>query len=361
MLSGSTERLDWVDAAKGLSIILVVMMHSAYGVGEQLGDVGIWHWVIAWATPFRMPEFFLISGLFLGHVIARPWLRFTDRRIVHYLYFYALWVVLQVAFKVGLGTGDVMSALEDIVIATVVPYGVLWFIYMLAFYGLTAKLLFELKVPHWATLPIAAALQMLDLKTGNSLVDHYAAYFVYFYAGYALAPVIFRLVAAAQHRAGLAIAVLLGYALIEGLLVFAGGFEFRLRGVQMGYAALPGIHLMLAIAGALGVCVTAALLIRLPHTSWLRWLGANSIVIYVSFSIPMAALRTLLLRYDVSDNVSLVSTIVMVVSLLAPLVVYAVVRRTGWGRFLFERPDWAHLPGARATDTRRRETIIAAE
>ncbi|WP_439601580.1 hypothetical protein [Devosia sp.] len=32
----AANRLDWVDAAKGLSIILVVMMHSAYGVGEDL-------------------------------------------------------------------------------------------------------------------------------------------------------------------------------------------------------------------------------------------------------------------------------------------------------------------------------------
>ena len=360
-MSQVPERLEWVDAAKGLSIILVVMMHSAYGVGEQLGGVGVWHYVIAWATPFRMPEFFLISGLFLGQVIARPWLRFADRRIVHYLYFYALWVVLQVAFKVGLGTGDVGAALEEIVTAIFVPYGVLWFIYMLAFYGLTTKLLFEFKVPHWATLPLAAAMQMLDLQTGISMIDHYAAYFVYFYAGYALAPVIFRFVAAALQRAGLAIAVLLGFALIETVLVFVGGFSFNLRGVEMGYAALPGVNLMLGLAGALAVCVTAALLIRLPHTSWLRWLGANSIVIYVSFSIPMAALRTLLLRYEVTDNVSLVSTIVMVVSLLAPLAVYALVKRTGWGRFLFERPDWAHLPGARAADSERRRAIIAAE
>ncbi|WP_374625704.1 acyltransferase family protein, partial [Devosia sp.] len=109
-MSASKSRLDWVDAAKGLSIILVVMMHSAYGVGEDLADTGILHYIIGWATPFRMPEFFLISGLFLSQVIARPWRLFADRRIVHYLYFYALWAVLQIAFKVGLGTGDLGTA-----------------------------------------------------------------------------------------------------------------------------------------------------------------------------------------------------------------------------------------------------------
>ena len=39
--------------------------------------------------------------------------------------------------------------------------------------------------------------------------------------------------------------------------------------------------------------VTAALLIRLPWMGWLRWLGEHSIVVYLSFSIPMAASRTM--------------------------------------------------------------------
>ncbi|TIP38714.1 MAG: acyltransferase, partial [Mesorhizobium sp.] len=61
----SPNRMPWVDTAKGLSIILVVMMYSAYNTGEYTGSVGFLHYVIGFATPFRMPEFFLISGLFL--------------------------------------------------------------------------------------------------------------------------------------------------------------------------------------------------------------------------------------------------------------------------------------------------------
>ncbi len=51
MPASSPHRLDWVDAAKGLSIILVVMMHSAYGVGEDLNGTGVLHYIIGWATP----------------------------------------------------------------------------------------------------------------------------------------------------------------------------------------------------------------------------------------------------------------------------------------------------------------------
>ena len=135
-MSQENSRLDWVDAAKGISIILVVMMHSAYSVGADTGSTGYLHYIIGWATPFRMPEFFLISGLFLSQVIGRDWLRFADRRAVHYLYFYALWAVLQLVVKVGIGMGDPLLALNYMAWAIVEPYGVLWFIYMLAAFSL---------------------------------------------------------------------------------------------------------------------------------------------------------------------------------------------------------------------------------
>jgi uncharacterized membrane protein YcfT len=344
-MSQEKSRLDWVDAAKGISIILVVMLHTAYGVGEETGSAGYLHYVIGWATPFRMPEFFLISGLFLSQVIGRDWLRFTDRRAVHYLYFYGLWAVLQIAFKVGLGAGDPLQALNDIAWAVVEPYGVLWFIYMLAVFSLVTKLLHELRAPHWGVLAIGALLQMSPIATPSGIVNEFCAYFVYFYGGYALAPHIFRIVAWAQDNAPIAIAALVAYALVNGALVFTGGFEMTPVKAEMGFAALPGLHLLLAFAGSIALCITAALLMKLPFMDWLRWLGAHSIVVYLSFSIPMAASRTLLMKIGIIDDTSVISTIVLLTALVSPLVLYWLIQKTGWGKFLFERPAWAHLPG----------------
>ncbi len=344
-MSVQQNRLDWVDAAKGISIILVVMMHSAYGVGEDLGNIGILHYIIGWAAPFRMPEFFLISGLFLGQVINRPWRLYSDRRIVHYLYFYALWVVLQVAFKVGLGTGDVASVFSQIAWAVVEPYGVLWFIYMLAVYSLAARLFHTLKVPHWAALALGAGLMMAPIQTGSGLVDHFAMYFVYFYAGYAAAKLVFRIVESAVENWLYAVAALVSFALIQWFLVFEGGAVLYPRGIDMGYASFPPLHLLLGFVGSLAVCITGALLAKLPWMGWLRWLGEHSIVVYLSFSIPMAASRTLIRKTGLLTDTSTVSIIVMTIALLSPLVLYWLIRKTGWGRFLFERPAWAHIPG----------------
>src|SRR6201993_5574682 len=94
-----SERVDWVDYAKGICIVMVVMMHSVLGVELAAGETGFMHVLVAFAKPFRMPDFFLISGLFLPLVIDRDWRTYLDRKVVHFAYFYLLWVTIQFGFK----------------------------------------------------------------------------------------------------------------------------------------------------------------------------------------------------------------------------------------------------------------------
>ncbi|KQX34057.1 acyltransferase [Devosia sp. Root436] len=348
-----TNRLDWVDMAKGISIFLVVMMYAASSVGEDTGGVGALHWAIAFATPFRMPEFFLISGLFLSQVIDRPWRAYADRRVVHYLYFYVLWALIHIIFKVGLLATDPVGAVEQIAWAVIQPYGVLWFIYMLAVVGAVTKLLADLSAPKWAVFAIAAILQMATIQTGSYLIDQFAEYFVFFYAGYVLAPHLFRLAGWAGDHLALALAGLLLWAGLNAALVFSPGFEMHPIHPVMGFAGLPGVHLVLALAGTAALCVIAALLTRLPFMDWLRWMGSKSLVIYVAFVLPMGISRTLLIKLGV-DEPTVLTLAIMAISIVSPLVLYWIVQRIGFGRFLFERPDWAHLPG-----TSRRSAVAA--
>ena len=74
-------------------------MHSVLGVEAAVGQTGFMHLLVAFAKPFRMPDFFLISGLFLSVVIDRDWRTYLDRKVVHFAYFYVLWVTIQFGFK----------------------------------------------------------------------------------------------------------------------------------------------------------------------------------------------------------------------------------------------------------------------
>ena len=64
-------RVDWVDYSKGICIFLVVMLHANRSVQEAQGVDGWLQHVVDFARPFRMPDFFLIAGLFLANVIGR--------------------------------------------------------------------------------------------------------------------------------------------------------------------------------------------------------------------------------------------------------------------------------------------------
>ena len=350
-MADKATRLDWVDMAKGLSIFLVVMMYAASSVGEDTGGAGVFHWAIAFATPFRMPEFFLISGLFLSQVIDRPWRAFADRRVVHYLYFYVLWALIHIIFKVGLLSTDPVGAVEQIAWAVVQPYGVLWFIYMLAVVGTVTKLLHDLRAPVWAVFGAGAILQMAGVHTGSYLLDQFCAYFVFFYAGYVLAPNLFRLAAWAQSHVLLAIVGLTVWAAMNALLVFSPGFTMHPVHPVMGLAGLPGFHLVLALVGTAALCVIAALLTRLPWMNWLRWMGANSLVIYVAFVLPLGISRTILIKLGLLEP-SLLTATTMMIAIVSPLILYWLVLRTGFGHFLFVRPAWAYLPGTRRTPQR---------
>src|SRR6201999_441190 len=159
-------RVDWVDYAKGICIIMVVMMHSVLGVELAAGQTGFMHAVVMFAKPFRMPDFFLISGLFLAIVIDRDWRTYLDRKVVHFAYFYVLWVTIQFGFKAPAFASEqgwphvAFLYLESFV----EPFGTLWFIFLLPIFFVVTKA--TRRLPPLLIWSIAAVLEMSHYSTG---------------------------------------------------------------------------------------------------------------------------------------------------------------------------------------------------
>src|SRR3954451_15948591 len=221
-------RIDWVDYAKGICIVMVVMMHSVLGVEAAAGQTGFMHALVAFAKPFRMPDFFLISGLFLSVVIDRDWRTYLDRKVVHFAYFYVLWVTIQFGFKAPSFAAESswthvgMLYLESFV----EPFGTLWFIYLLPVFFVVTKLL--RRAPPMAVWAAAAALEILHVATGWTVIDEFCARFLYFYSGYLFAAQVFALSDRARSHPVAALAGLVVWALVNGSLVAYGFGEWPL-------------------------------------------------------------------------------------------------------------------------------------
>ena len=216
-------RIDWVDVAKGICIILVVMMHSTLGVEKAIGADTPVHAFIEWARPFRMPDFFLISGLFLAARIGRPWRSYLDTKVVHFAYFYVLWVNIQFAMKAPgmVGTLGLQDTALNYLASYVQPFGTLWFIYLLAIFFIVTKLLRDVSKP--LVLVAAAVLHMTAPHTGSLVIDEFADRFVFFYTGYAAAPLVLALADRIGRQAALPlIGLLVAWAWLNWLAVDVG-------------------------------------------------------------------------------------------------------------------------------------------
>jgi uncharacterized membrane protein YcfT len=322
----AAERIDWVDYAKGICIVMVVMMHSVLGVELAAGQTGFIHPLVAFAKPFRMPDFFLISGLFLSVVIDRDWRTYLDRKVVHFAYFYVLWVTIQFGFKAPGFAAET---------------GTLWFIYLLPVFFVVAKV--TRRMPPLMIWGVAALLEMAHIATGWTVIDEFGARFVYFYSGYLFAHHVFALSDRARAWPALALAGLAAWALINGGLVVSGFSEW------------PLISLVLGLAGACAIVTMGTMLARAHRLNFLRTCGEHSIVIYLAFFLPMAATRTLLLRAGPIHDIGTISLVVTIVGVVGALLLWRVALAVG-ANFLFERP-----PAFWIAPKKPRATLQAAE
>ena len=346
----TAERIDWVDYAKGFCIILVVMMHSTLRMGETVGGEGWLHWVVEFARPFRMPDFFLISGLFLANVIDRHWRLYIDRKVVHFFYFYILWITIQFAIKGPVSVLDghtVEHVVGSYLMSFIQPFGTLWFIYLLPVFFIVTKLLRHL--PWYVLLGSAAFLQIMPIHTGWVTLDEFASRYVYFVAGYLFAAHIFRLASWVIANPVASVAGLLAWALANGTMVFAG------------YSQMPFVSLALGAMGAAAVVLASSLLSRVSAMGFLRYLGEHSIVVYLAFFFPMGVVRLVMARYGSGLDIGTMSLIVTVSAVLVPVLMLKFVQLTGVGKFLFARPRWAYIAGQPAPSPAIKRNPLPAE
>ncbi|TAK88067.1 MAG: acyltransferase [Betaproteobacteria bacterium] len=340
------QRVAWLDHAKGFCIVLVVMLYATDIVQRSAGQEGWLQAVVSFAMPFRMPDFFLLSGLLVSRVIGRDWRTYLDRKVAHFAYFYVLWLSILLAFEAPwIAAREGWPAVaNEYLRAYVHPYSMLWFIYLLPVFFVVTRLVRP--APAALVWLAAAALQVAQFDTGLKVFDKFAMYFVYFYTGSLAAPHVFRLADAVRAHRGKALAGLAVWAALNGALVFTG------------YSHLRVLSLALALVGATAVIVVAALVAGMPAFRPFGYCGRNSIVIYLAFLIPVTVTRKILGMTGWIEDVGWMSLVATLGGVVGALAMYWLVRGTPM-RFLFERPERFHLPGA-IVSTEKRSPISSS-
>lgn len=330
---GAKERYPWVDYAKGICIIGVVTLYAVKLLQHEFGDKGWMRYWVDFARPFRMPDFFLLSGLFLGRVINRPWREFLDKKVAHYLYFFVLWTVLiflgiRLFDAVGLVPKSLERRTDSLWSWLYEPAGMLWFIYILPIFFITTRL--TKRVPVIVIVGIAAALQTFPIRASWHPVQDFCERYIYFYIGYAFASYVFALATWAEVNRRSALFSVIIWAIINETCVY------------FGRTGSKGFSLVLGILGTGGVVVTGVLLERYRWTGFLRYLGQHSIVVYLGFFLPTVVLVGSLNFIAVPLDLGTIAALISLVGILLPILLFEAVRGTR-AAFLFERPLWARL------------------
>jgi uncharacterized membrane protein YcfT len=334
--TGPAERMAWADIAKGVCIILVVMMHSTLGVQNAAQARGFLDPVVAFAQPFRMPAFFLLSGFFFAGMAARGWSELLTRRVLPLAYVLVLWSLILFVAKGGLlQLASLAETLAWAAMALIEPNGALWFLHALIIFAAAARL--TRTWPVWLLLGAAAALHLASPQTGWTALDEFASRAVFFFAGCRLAPWLTAFAASARAERGTALMFVAAACISTALAAFGGPAT----------SGNPLVSLVAGAIGGLGLMAACVLIEGASIARPLAALGRMTLGIYVSFTIPMAVSRVLLIKAGLTDT-GVISLMVTLTALVSAVLLWRLTPMLRL-RLLFEPPT--RLGGRRQRNT----------
>ncbi|WP_438765320.1 acyltransferase family protein [Kushneria sp. TE3] len=344
----STRRIDWIDAAKGVCILAVVLYHFNQIVLQQI-DFGqtviptLWNLVVTALKPLRMPLFFLISGFLASRsVTGRGWGEVRTSRVASLLWIYVLWVGLYWLF-----TERVIEALDvEVVAAGAHPETALgmmvqllsadtglWYLYALVLYFVTCKLLQHFRQPGVLSIGLGVVLHLassLLLPAGWWNIASLLDYFFFFALGCYLQPFL------ARHYVQCNIKRLL---ITGALTLMALGVTWKLSAMEA-----PGVKLVLALLMVSTTIDLFAWLTERFRMGLLCHIGKRTLPIYVIHKLLIFALviimpETLYVEGALQNGVLAVTPLVMTVLIGALCLLAYRALNHGPGRILFDMPD----------------------
>jgi fucose 4-O-acetylase-like acetyltransferase len=285
-----SNRIDWIDAAKGIAMLLVFYGHLR-GSGDNpwfpglAGSIDVVYY-------FHMPLFFILSGLtFHANKDFRTFITTRFRRLIIPAYFFSLYAVAKLILKMlspaafnsfhsGRMSGSFWKGLVDILLGNVSG---MWFFWALFWGDIVLWIIFRNIGTKgiWVAVPICLFLWCVVQQLGLSSPFHLLTSF--------------------EAIAFTGLGVLLSERILEsnhrsiGIRFLCAGATFAFSACLLQIAGLHSlfVHALLlilaAISGSLAVVTFAQLI---PAIGFLKVIGRNTIIYYGlnGFSLSMSKL-----------------------------------------------------------------------
>ena len=319
----------WVDTAKGIAILLVVLYHSMLfmrSIGLQVDGMSRLKILL---ELFPMPVFLFIAGLTHYRVLQWSLAATWKRRLLGYLWLYVIWSVLRFAFYYVVpnvrADGAGATATDPLALLAVLVWPINSYWFLLALFVFTLVLQAVRRIPRSAALIAAAALSTAVgsdvLTTTNVGWDRMAEYLLFFLLGAFFPQEAFRRVGAARTRT----VVLTGAA----YAVVALSTAIVPRAVHV-----PGVSLVGELAAVAFGTTLSVRLARLRPLRFLGHVGARSLQVYLLhvFVIALAAAALILLPQlrAVPFGGLAIGTLLVPVAVIASLALARLLDRAPW-------------------------------
>ncbi len=286
-------RLDWVDYAKGIGIILVVYGHllsSGYHAGLAISP-HFFHFSDSFVYSFHMPLFFFLAGLFAEKSCERRGGKsFFLEKMKTLAYPYLLWSLLQASIELFFAGHSYRSgSLTQLLSIPLLPWAQFWFLY--------ALLLMYLCFLGWKVLKqyavkgmmlTALVLFLYPVQSEYFALIGFSTGFLFFVLGVLLQPYMEKIWK--MKRVGVC-------SLSLGCVFFVSAyaiFAYKIQPVRLPGGEHPLYYLFLALLGIAGSIMGAIFLAKHNVLSFLKILGRYSMPIYLAHMLVGVGVRIIL-------------------------------------------------------------------
>ena len=326
-------RQTWVDYAKGIAIILVLYRHVFEGIknsGISIVDyISIEH-INVLLFSFRMPLFFIVSGIFIGGSLQKRGfggLVLNKSKTILYPYF--LWGFLQISLQIFFSRYVNSSrTAADYLYLLYEPRQIEQFWYLYALFNVTVGYSFAkaiLKLNAIQNIGIGLAMFYLSAIASQKAISlGFVGDFIHYYLFYAIGDAISRLVRDKNNfkyfeSNKILLVLLVPFIISQGYFLYANlqaGDYFFLENYR------PIVFILIALTGCVFILCLSFCLQKWDRFKWLQVLGKHSLYIYVSHVMVLAAVRIAMTKLFKIYNVPALLITGIVFGLVLPVLIY---------------------------------------